>query len=56
MQNPCKFHQNVLYLSCGSVITDGNGIIYMRARYYSPDMRRFINADVVAGSISRNIV
>ncbi|MBQ7338776.1 MAG: RHS repeat-associated core domain-containing protein [Clostridia bacterium] len=27
----------------------------MRARYYSPDMRRFINADVVAGSISNAI-
>jgi len=34
------------------VITDGNGLIYMRARYYSPDMRRFVNADIVAGSIS----
>ena len=34
------------------VVTDGNGLIYMRARYYSPDMRRFINADVVAGDIS----
>jgi RHS repeat-associated protein len=37
------------------VITDGNGLIYMRARYYSPDMRRFINADVVAGDISNAI-
>jgi hypothetical protein len=27
----------------------------MRARYYSPDMRRFINADVVAGDISNAI-
>ncbi|MBQ7338774.1 MAG: hypothetical protein IJW40_10025 [Clostridia bacterium] len=27
----------------------------MRTRYYSPDMRRFINADVVAGSISNAI-
>jgi RHS repeat-associated protein len=27
------------------VVTDNNGLIYMRARYYSPDMRRFINAD-----------
>ena len=37
------------------VITDGNGLIYMRARYYSPDVRRFINADVVAGEISNAI-
>ena len=28
------------------VITDTNGLIYMRARYYSPDMKRFINADI----------
>ena len=27
------------------VITDPNGLIYMRARYYSPAMKRFINAD-----------
>ena len=33
------------------VVTDDNGLIYMRARYYSPDMKRFINADVIAGAI-----
>ncbi len=27
----------------------------MRARYYSPDMRRFINADIVAGEISNAV-
>ena len=27
----------------------------MRARYYSPDMKRFINADIVAGAISNAI-
>ena len=37
------------------VVTDTNGLIYMRARYYSPEMRRFINADVVAGGISNAI-
>ena len=26
------------------VMTDANGLIYMRARYYSPEMKRFINA------------
>lgn len=25
-----------------------NGLVYMRARYYSPTFKRFINADVVA--------
>ena len=34
------------------VVTDKNGLIYMRARYYSPDMRRFINADILHGEIS----
>ena len=34
------------------VVTDKNGLVYMRARYYSPEMKRFINADIVAGEIS----
>ncbi len=34
------------------VVTDDNGLIYMRARYYSPAMRRFINADMLHGAIS----
>ena len=37
------------------VVTDDKGLIYMRARYYSPDMKRFINADVIAGAISNAI-
>ena len=34
------------------VVTDKNGLLYMRARYYSPDMRRFVNADILHGKIS----
>ena len=37
------------------VITDANGLLYMRARYYSPELRRFINADIVPGEISNAI-
>ncbi len=37
------------------VVTDTNGLCYMRARYYSPDMRRFINADIIAGKISNAV-
>lgn len=37
------------------VVTDGNGLIYMRARYYAPDMRRFVNADIIRGKISNAI-
>ena len=37
------------------VITDANGLVYMRARYYSPDMRRFVNADIVAGKLNNSV-
>lgn len=37
------------------VVTDANGLIYMRARYYSPEMKRFVNADIVPGKISNAI-
>ena len=41
-----------LYNGRDGVVTDSNGLIYMRARYYSPELRRFINADIIAGEIS----
>jgi RHS repeat-associated protein len=37
------------------VVTDTNGLIYMRARYYSPAMKRFVNADIIPGEISNAI-
>ena len=37
------------------VITDKNGLYYMRSRYYTPDMRRFVNADIIPGQISNAI-
>ena len=40
-----------LYNGRDGVVTDDNGLIYMRARYYSPELRRFINADIIAGEI-----
>ena len=45
---------NVIFLYNGrdGVVTDTNGLVYMRARYYSPDMRRFVNADIIHGNIS----
>jgi RHS repeat-associated protein len=33
------------------VQTDDNGLLYMRARYYSPLIKRFINQDSLLGSI-----
>ncbi len=44
-----------LYNGRDGVITDDNGLYYMRARYYSPEMRRFVNADIVAGQISNAV-
>ena len=43
-----------LYNGRDGVVTDSNGFLYMRARYYSPQLKRFINADVVAGSIQES--
>ena len=40
-----------LYNGRDGVMTDGNGLLYMRARYYSPELKRFINADVLQGNI-----
>lgn len=37
------------------VVTDDNGLIYMRARYYSPEMKRFINADIIPGKLSNAV-
>ena len=37
------------------VVTDKNGLIYMRARYYSPEMKRFVNADIVRGAITNAV-
>ena len=34
------------------VITDANGLYYMRTRYYNPDIKRFVNADILTGSIT----
>ena len=42
-----------LYNGRDGVLTDANGLYYMRARYYSPELKRFLNADIKKGSISR---
>ncbi len=34
------------------VMTDSNGLYHMRARFYSPEMRRFVNQDVLLGHIA----
>ena len=44
-----------LYNGRYGVETDKNGLYYMRARYYNPDIKRFINQDVVQGSLDNAI-
>lgn len=34
------------------VITDSNGLVYLKTRYYSPQLMRFMNRDTVAGSVT----
>jgi RHS repeat-associated protein len=34
------------------VMTDPNGLYYMRARYYHPGLKRFLNRDLIRGDIS----
>ena len=42
------------YCARDGVLTEANGLLYMRARYYSPDLMRFINEDIVTGDISNS--
>ena len=44
-----------LYNGKYGVETDANGLYYMRARYYNPEIKRFINQDVVQGSLDNAI-
>ncbi len=49
-ENAC----GIIFLYNGEVgvATDSNGLYYMRARYYNPEIKRFVNQDVVIGSIT----
>ena len=40
-----------LYNGRDGVMTDLNGLYYMRARYYNPEIKRFVNQDVLTGDI-----
>lgn len=43
-----------LYNGKLGVRTDDSGLYYMRARYYSPELKRFINRDIVVGNLSES--
>ena len=46
----------VRFLSNGQlgVMTDDNSLYYMRQRYYNPQIKRFINQDILTGSIGNS--
>jgi len=35
------------------VMTDESGLYYMRARFYSPEIKRFINQDILLGNVAQ---
>ncbi len=43
-----------LYNGQYGVATDANGLYYMRTRYYNVSIKRFINQDVVTGTIDNS--
>ena len=43
-----------LYTGQLGVSTGGNGLYYMRARYYNQDIKRFINRDILSGNIGNS--
>ena len=43
-----------LYNGMMGVITDDNGLYHMRARYYNPQIKRFMNQDVLIGNIANS--
>ncbi|MET1176110.1 RHS repeat domain-containing protein [Paenibacillus amylolyticus] len=43
--------QPFAYNGRAGVMTDANGLYYMRARYYDPKLKRFLNRDVIRGEI-----
>ena len=50
-----EYDENIQFLYNGQfgVTTDSNGLYYMRARYYNVDIKRFINQDVLTGTLER---
>ena len=51
-----SINQTIRFLYNGElgVITDDNTLLYMRQRYYNPEIKRFINQDVLSGNIENS--
>ncbi|MDD2775366.1 MAG: DUF6531 domain-containing protein [Gallionella sp.] len=43
------------YNARDGVMTEPNGLYYMRARYYLPELKRFVNRDVLLGDITDSL-
>ena len=43
-----------LYNGEMGVSTDDNGLFYMRQRYYNPEIKRFVNQDILAGTLDNS--
>ncbi|WP_303804257.1 polymorphic toxin-type HINT domain-containing protein [Ruminococcus flavefaciens] len=54
LKSPNKYGIMFLFNGEYGVSTDENNLCYMRARYYNPEIKRFINQDVVIGSIDNS--
>ncbi len=50
--SPIMVDTPFLYNGRDGVMTDDTGLYYMRARYYNPEIRRFVNQDVLLGDIA----
>ncbi|WP_172253550.1 polymorphic toxin-type HINT domain-containing protein [Saccharibacillus deserti] len=48
-------NQPFQYNGRDGVQTDTNGLYQMRARYYNPEIKRFVNRDVLSGSIGNGL-
>lgn len=44
-----------LYNGRDGVMSDDNGLYHMRARFYNPDIRRFVNLDMLLGNITEGL-
>ncbi len=50
--NPTDVDTPFLYNGRDGVMTDDTGLYYMRARFYNPEIRRFVNRDVLLGGVA----
>lgn len=50
-----KYHdRRFLYNGQMGVVTDANGLYYMRSRYYNTSIKRFMNQDILFGDITNS--